>query len=108
MGGVNMGKEIHIWLGVDYPENICKTYGETQSLMVGGADRIDTGITEFCSSEYFEDGFRIFAHMADDEEVEIKLGCDNKNTDRKIHAGHNLQKLLISNEFGIATLEWYQ
>ena len=42
--------------------------------------------------------------MLDGEEVEIKLGTSNKNTDRSIKVEHNLEKLLLSNEFGQAVI----
>lgn len=103
-----MAREIHIWLGYCYPDDICITNIETQRLICCGFHRIDTGVIGFCNSKYLEHGFRIFVHMIDNEEVEIKFGDGNVNTNRYIHPCHNLEKLLMSNEFGLATADWYK
>jgi hypothetical protein len=103
-----MSKEIHIWLGYVYPKDVAITYNLTLARIKEGHDRIDTTIPEFCSSKFLDDGYKLFAHMVDGEEVEIIFGSKNKNTDREIRSGHNLCKMLLANEFGLATLQWWQ
>jgi hypothetical protein len=66
-------------------------------------EMIHTTQPHVCSTKWLVKGYRIFVHMLDGKVVEIKLGCENKNTDREIRISHNLEKLLLANVFGYAT-----
>ena len=100
--GVNyMDKELHIWLIAKFPIETLHDYTSVNNAILGGMEVLHTTNTHFCNTKYIVDlNYRIFAHMKN-ECVEIKLGSNNKNTSREIKIGHNLEKLLLSNEFGL-------
>jgi len=107
-----MNKEIHIWMSESYDYHkyhVLTYYYSTFVKLIDLEDsqenfRIDTTQTFVCSTKNLVNGIKIFVHMLDGEEVEIKLGTSNKNTDRSIKVEHNLEKLLLSNEFGQAVI----
>ena len=96
-------KELHIYMTYDYPEEtLCDLHTTLYSLIKKGM-YIHTTQTSVCSTERFREGYKIFVHMLDGDCVEIKLGSENKNSSREIKMYHNLEKLLLANEFGYAT-----
>lgn len=102
-----MDKELHIWMGEDYLENVdfnnlCLTFEGTELALNNMNDRVDTVQPHFCSTTYLTKGYRIFVHMLDAEVVEMKLGYIN-NCSKEIRIAHNLEKMLLSNCFGEAT-----
>lgn len=101
-----MSKVIHIWITDDYKKqniNPYHTYNGTR-LAIKEAMFIDEDIhtTQLfpCSTQNLARGFRIFVHFLNGTCSEIKLG-ENQTTPRTIRMGHNLEKLLLNNEFGI-------
>ncbi|MDF2879583.1 MAG: hypothetical protein K0R54_140 [Clostridiaceae bacterium] len=99
-----MEKELHIWMGENYlnKDDLLITYDSTQKALFSYAERVDTVQTHFCSTMWFEYGYRIFVHMLNNDVVEIKLG-QNDCTTREIRKSNNLEKLLLANHFGFAT-----
>jgi len=111
-----MNKEIHIWMNdvhahlndanIDNAKSLVFSRFQTmvafKNLDLDWCDRIDTVQTFVCSIDNLKKGYRIFVHMIDFEEVEIKLGTNNKHTKRNIRVENNLENLLLNNEFGLA------
>jgi hypothetical protein len=99
-----MKKEIHIWMGENYPNrnDLFITLESTELALNNNSDRIDTTQSHVCSTKWLVKGFRIFVHMIDGEVVELKLGYVD-GCDREIRIAHNLEKMLLSNCFGYAT-----
>ena len=102
-------KELHIWMGANYPNrnDLFITLESTETALYNNCYRIDTTQPHFCSTTWLVKGWKIFVHMIDDEVVEIVLGIGNKNTSREIRISHNIEKLLLANEFGYATRSNY-
>jgi hypothetical protein len=99
-----MQKELHIWLGDDYPFNrISFTLESTMKALHTNHIRVNTTQPHVCNTTWLVKGYRIFVHMLDGEIVEIKLG---QCCDREIRITHNLEKLLLANCFGKATEEF--
>lgn len=98
----NKTKELHVWMGDLLPNDSFVTYKQVTDAISRGETRIDTPIPNFCSSEYYEMGYRIFVHMIDGECVEIKTG-HVETTSRDIKSVYNWMKLMLANEFGHAT-----
>lgn len=103
-------KEIHILLTQQQIDQFENNFDNVQCTIFNTEKWLDTfnkvytTQTHFCSTTWLVKGYRIFAHMLDDEVVEIKLG-KNECTDREIRVSHNLEKMLLANEFGLATLD---
>lgn len=98
----NVIKEIHIWMCGGYPieGTDCDMYLTSLSLQ-NENPIVHTTQPHFCSTRRFEEGYRLFVHLIDSSVVEIKLGT-NECTGREIKQTHNLEKLLLANEFGKA------
>ena len=94
-----MNKEMHIWIA-DLPEGSFNTMKDVSDAIKDGTERIDTGLTHFCSMETIVDkGYRLFIHISNSDEFEItETGCDRTN--RELRYAHNLEKMLIGNAFG--------
>ena len=75
----------------------------TQKALDSELERVNTVQPLFCCTIWFLKGYRLFVHMLDRKTVEIKLGKMNE-TSREIRVYHNLEKMLLSNEFGLATM----
>lgn len=98
-----MDKEMHIYMNDNYDESKILCSFETVFIAIDcNVQIIHTTNTYFCNADTLERGYKIFAHMLDGKVVEIKLG-ENTSTDRIIKSTHNLEKLLLANEFGYAT-----
>ena len=96
--------EFHIWLHTEiWSYSICATYLDTDISLKNKEPIIHTTQTHFCSTKRFEEGYRLFVHLIDGNTVEIKLG-ENDCTSKEIRMEHNLEKLLLANEFGVATI----
>jgi hypothetical protein len=99
-----MQKELHIWL-CDY-DKFTFPYVRLESTLRALHEQdeiVHTTQPHVCSTTWLVKGYRIFTHMLDGEVVEIVLGDKNKYTNRNIGIRHNLEKLLLANEFGKAT-----
>ena len=101
--------EIHLYMKNEKTtKNILNSYYHTwqkiQELLESKKQYIQilhTYQTSVCATSLLLSGCRIFVHMLDGKIVEIKLG-ENECTDRFIKVSHNLEKLLLANEFGLA------
>ncbi len=93
-------KEIHVWMYSDYPSETCADLYSTELMLRLGKLVVHTTQPSVCSTANLIEGYKIFVHMIDGETVEVKLGDTNIHTDREIREEHNLEKLLLSNEFG--------
>lgn len=100
-----MQKELHIWMGDNIPDNLCVTLHSTLFALNNNCKMINTTQSHVCSTTWLTKGYRMFVHMIDDEEVEIKLGHIN-NCDREIRLSHNLERLLLANCFGRAVEDY--
>jgi transcription elongation factor GreA-like protein len=101
-----MQKELHIWMKWNsILAKIDEKYlclNDTLEALYLEKEIVHTTQIHICSTKWLEKGYRLFIHMLDDEIVEIVLGTSNKHTKRDIRTVHNLQRLLLSNEFGYA------
>jgi len=98
-----MEKELHIWMEQNNENNLLTNFQETQKALIDSVDLIHTTQPHFCNTKWITK-YKIFVHMLDNECVEILLGTKNKYTNRNIRLSHNLEKLLLANEFGYATI----
>ena len=98
-----MNKEIHYYFNADYPDatltNFVETGIELDLCNENGCGVIHTTQSHFISTQRFREGYKIFAHFNSADFVEVMLGDGNKNTKRNIKMTHNLEKLLLSDEF---------
>lgn len=93
---INPQKEMHIWLYEPAKgEEIFTNYMDTFLALKRDEDVIHTTITHFCNFRY---GYRIFVHYPQNQSFEITLGTCN-GTMRKIREGHNLEKMILTDEF---------
>lgn len=98
----NEVKEIHIWMGNNYPINeFCGTLGEALTAINYKKPIIHTGQTLICTTYNMSAGYRMFVHMLDGETVEIKFGY-NEKIKTEIRLDTNLERLLLRNGFGLA------
>jgi hypothetical protein len=99
-----MQKELHIWMGENYPnkDNLCISLEHTERFLQAGWEIVHTTQPHVCNTTWLLKGYRIFVHMLDGETVEIKFG---EIKGREIRVCHNLEKMLLANCFGKATLE---
>ena len=108
-------KEIHIFLDfihnyksdvLEYGHYVGMRYSmaETQRDINRGHNIIFTYQTSACSTENLIKGYRIFVYMLDGQKVEIKLGVDNACA-KEIRVNHNIEKMLLGNMFGVASLQ---
>lgn len=98
-----MSKNLHIYMGDNYPKNqkLLITLQATEKALNSGESEVHTTQPHVCSTRWLVDGYRIFVHMLDEEIVEVKLGNMNG---REIRVSHNLEKMLLANSFGYATI----
>lgn len=98
-------KVLHIWMGGNYKGNCSPftTFQETEYALKEDFPFVETTQPHFCSTKWLTRGYRIFVHMLDNKMVEIKLG-KIEGCDKDIRAAHNLERLLLANCFGLATL----
>lgn len=97
-------KEIHIWMSEGYksiPDKICYTLNECAEAIERKKFIIHTTQSTLCQTYYISMGYQLFVHMLDDEEVEIKLGY-NEKLNITIRLDTNIEKLLLRNGFGLA------
>jgi hypothetical protein len=92
-------KELHIWLDNNYPEDTLTTYNETAREISIRQSYINTTQIHFCHTRWLEEGYRLFLHTKADCK-EVKLGMNDAYW-REIKVGHNLEKLLLINDFKI-------
>lgn len=74
-------------------------YTETKDAIENDEEIIHTLQMCCLNTSLFKLGYRIFIHDNNNEYYEIKLGSDNKRTNREIRMEHNLFKLWINGEF---------
>jgi hypothetical protein len=98
-------KALHIWMNNDILDMDVQhvTLDGTLRALNEQENIIHTTQPHVCSTTWLVKGYKIFVHMLDGEVVEITLGDNNKHTNRNIGVRHNLEKLLLANEFGKAT-----
>ena len=108
-----LDKQIHIYMNDGYKDSVDEDYiafshDEVMTALNKGCGYIPTTQTCCCSTTYLLKGYRIFVYMLDGEFVEIKLGDENKNTDRAVRVGQNIEKMLLANVFGYAVRSFDQ
>lgn len=96
-----MNKELHIWMGMSHPTGMSISLEETEYQLNNNSQRVDTPQTHVCSTKWISAGYKIFVHMLDGKEVELKLGYIEGHP-KEIRVSHNLEKLLLANSFGLA------
>lgn len=96
-------KQLHIWMRNPrdpHTVSVLKLFAHsTEQQLLTGRGRVDTVQTTCCDTQWLQQGYQIFLHLPNGSNVKLRLG-DNKCTDRFIRPEHNLQKLLLSGEFG--------
>jgi hypothetical protein len=98
-----MQKELHIWMGEDYPKNdTFLSLAFTDKALEDEHIIINTVQPHVCSTTWIVKGYRIFVHMLDGKTVEMKLGQIGDNP-KEIRVAHNLERMLLANCFGLAT-----
>lgn len=94
-----MHKEYHLFLYLpDYVKMWSLTVDDVNTAVQIENPMIYTFQVITCTTDLFKHGYRIFVHVAPDDEYEITLGsCDRTN--REIKMGHCLYNLILSGEF---------
>jgi hypothetical protein len=102
-GVLIMNKELHIWMGNNYPKSTKMSYTleETEFELHSDTELINTVQTHVCSTVWLLKGYRIFVHMLDENVFEIKLDGEDING-KTIRPSQNLEKMLLSGCFGLA------
>ena len=98
-------KKITLYLSEEYiPEGleIIRTLAEVEVAIKNGVPIINTTQPFVISTENMLKGYSLKVILLDGEEIEIKLGPENKYTKKDIRLAHNLERMLLANAFGYA------
>lgn len=82
-------------------DNMLYSYPATESAIKTKQPIINTTQMGLLSAELWEAGYRIFV-IDKDGKYEIKVGGENKRTQREIKTTHNLFKMWQNGEFDLA------
>ena len=82
--------------------NVIRTLADTEAAIKSGVAIINTTQPFVISTENMLKGYSLKVIMLDGEEIEIKLGTENKKKKKDIRLAHNLERMLLSNAFGYA------
>lgn len=94
-------RKLIVYFSNGYPEDTYVTYEDTMNCLNNRSKKeIHTTIPTVISSQWLCDGNELFIMSNKTGLFEIKLGSENRGTNREIKAGVNILKLLLSGEFG--------
>jgi len=85
----------HLDDGITY----CVDFKKTYQAILSNTPFILSTQSHFFTTDTLARGYGLFAHFSNGKVAEVKLG-KNACTNREIRKEHNLEKLLLSGEFG--------
>ena len=91
-------KELHVYLGPDYPDCTIVNYYDTLTALDSGIEQVHTTQPHFCSFDWVVKGYDLFLHFSSGKTINPKLG-KNDFTPKDLRVAHNLERMLLPMEY---------